>query len=64
MYSQHCQFFFLMKGGVVNQVAPDHIGLLVYNLFNVSIDKKGIGDELAFDYDANAWKSGVLERWW
>ncbi|KAI8919744.1 hypothetical protein BC831DRAFT_419087 [Entophlyctis helioformis] len=43
--------------GVVNKVSPDHIGLLVYGVFNASIPSSEIPrDEYVWDTDGMAWK--------
>ncbi|KAL2916138.1 hypothetical protein HK105_204229 [Polyrhizophydium stewartii] len=43
--------------GVVNKVSPDHIGLLVYGVFNASIPSSHIRlDEFAWSTDAHAWQ--------
>ncbi|KAJ1336483.1 hypothetical protein BSLG_007267 [Batrachochytrium salamandrivorans] len=43
--------------GVVNKVSPDHIGLLVYGMFNASIPSSHIRhDEFYWDTDGHAWR--------
>ncbi|KAH9270269.1 hypothetical protein BASA83_007608 [Batrachochytrium salamandrivorans] len=45
------------ENGVVNKVSPDHIGLLVYGMFNASIPSSHIRhDEFYWDTDGHAWR--------
>ena len=41
----------------MNKTSSDHIGLLIYNVFNASIPSRAISKEFMWDEDSNVWKS-------
>lgn len=43
--------------GVVNKVSPDHVGCLVYGLFNASIAREKLPG-WSWDYEENVWTVG------
>ena len=47
--------------GVVNKVSDDHIGLVVYGIFNASIGQKDIFSEFSWDWTDMSWSRAAGE---